>query len=152
MATIAVKAPVFRGLNRFQSTTVAKKSDAVFDAHELIVLNSGEADDFAGGASAVGLCVAGEDASQPEAPSGSPNADVVSVLLLDQVLAEMNFSGVFAQADIGTDFGLGTSGGHAIVDQTDTTNTAVRVVGLVEGAVGDTTARVLVRFNPDYYL
>lgn len=152
MATIAVKAPTFRGLNHFQSTTVAKKSDAAFDAHELIVLLNGEADDFAGGASAVGLCVAGEDASQPEAPSSSPNADVVSVLLLDQVLAEMNFSGVFAQADVGTDFGLTTSGGHAIVDQTNTTNVAVRVLGLVEGAVGDTTARVLVRFNPDYYL
>lgn len=152
MATIAVKAPVFRGLNRFQSTTVAKKSDAAFDAHELIVLLNGEADDFAGGANAVGLCVAGEAASQPEAPSGSPNTDVVSVLLLDQVLAEMNFSGVFAQTDIGTDFGLTTSGGHAIVDQTNTTNVAVRVIGLVEGAVGDTTVRVLVRFNPDYYL
>lgn len=152
MATITVKAPVFRGLNHFQSTTVEKKSDAVFEAGDLIVVASGLADDFAGGASAVGLCIAGEDASQPEAPDDSPNADVVDVNLLDNVLAEMNFSGTFAQADIGTSFGLTTSGGHPIVDQTDTTNLAVRVIGLVQGAVGDTTVRVLVRFVEDAFL
>lgn len=152
MATITVKAPVFRGLNHFQSATVPKKSDAAFEAGDLIVINSGEADDFAGGASAVGLAVASRDASQPEYPSGAPMDDVMPVNLLDQVLAEMNFSGVFAAADINTDFGLTTSGGHPIVDQTDTTNLAVRVIGLLEGAVGDTTVRVLVRFLPDAHL
>lgn len=152
MATIAVKAPVYRGLNEFQSTTVAKKSDAVFGAHDLVILTSGELDDFAGGASAVGLCVAGEAATHLEAPSGSPNEDVASVLLLDSVHAEMNLSGVFAQTSIGTDYGLTTSGGFPIVNASDTTNLAVRVIGLVEGAVGDTTVRVLVRFLEDAIL
>lgn len=146
MATITVKAPVFRGLKRFQSTTVPQKSDAAFEAGDLIVINSGEADDFAGGSDAVGLAIASRDADQPEAPSGSPNLDVIEVNLLDQVLAEMNLTGTFAESDINTDYGLTTDSGFVVVNRSDTTDTAVRVIGLVEGEAGDTTVRVLVRF------
>lgn len=150
MATIEVKAPAWRGLTQFQSATVKKASSQTFDSGDLVRVASGLATDFSGGASATALAIAGEDASQPEAPDGSPNADVVNLNLLhDRVLAEFNLSGTFAQTDIGAEYGLTTSGGHVVVNKSDTTNVAVKVLALVEGAVGDTTARVLVRFLPD---
>lgn len=146
--TFTVTKPRFYGLNETQSTTVKHEADAVFKANDLIIVASGLADDFAAGASAVGLCVAGEAAVQAEAPSGSPNAGVVTVLLLhDQVHAEMNLVGTFAQADIGDEFGLSNATyGVPYVLKSDTTNVCVRVIGLVDGAVGDSNVRVRVRF------
>lgn len=150
MAEIAVVKPVFHGLNETQSVAVAKKSDAVFKGGDLIIVASGLADDFAGGSSAVGLCVAGEPAVQPEAPAGSPNTGVVNVLLLhDQVHAEMNLVGTFAADDVGKAYGLSAATyGVPYVLKSDTTNTRVKVIQLIEGEVGDTNVRVKVRFIP----
>ena len=146
--TFAVTKPVFYGLKETQSVAVAKKSDAVFEGNDLIIVASGVADDFAAGASAVGLCVAGEDAVQAEAPSGSPNVDVVNVLLLhDQVHAEMNLVGTFAAADVGAEFGVSNATyGVPYVLKSDTSNKRVRVIQLIQGAVGDSNVRVKVRF------
>lgn len=146
--TFTVTEPRYYGLNETQSATVKHESAAVFKAGDLIIVSSGLADDFDAGANAVGLCVAGEDAVQPEAPSNSPNDDVVTVLLLhDQVHAEMNLVGTFAQADIGAEFGVSNATyGVPYVLKSDTTNKRVRVIQLVEGAVGDSNVRVKVRF------
>lgn len=146
--TFTVTEPKWYGLNETQSAVVKHESSAVFKANRLIIVASGLADDFAAGASATGLCVAGEDAVQAEAPSGSPNADVVNVFLLhDQVHAEMNLVGTFAQTDIGAEYGLSNAThGWEYVLKSDTTNKRVRVIQLVEGAVGDTNVRVKVRF------
>lgn len=148
--TFAVTKPVFYGLKETQAVAVKKKSDAVFEGGDLIIVASGEADDFAAGASAVGLCVAGEDAVQAEAPSGSPNTDVVNVLLLhDQVHAEMNLVGTFAADDVGKAYGVSNAThGVPYVLKSDTTNTRVKVIQLLEGAVGDDNVRVKVRFIP----
>jgi len=146
--TFTVKAPVWYGLNETQSVAVKHEADAVFKANDLIIVSSGLADDFAAGASAVGLGVAGEPAVEAEAPSGSPNAAVVNVMLLhDQVHAEMNLVGTFAQTDIGSEYGLSNATyGVPYVLKSDTTNKRVRVIQLIEGAVGDSNVRVKVRF------
>lgn len=147
MATITVRAPEWLRLEKLPSASVAKAASQTFKAGNLVIVSSGLVSDFAGGASAVNLCIADKSASEPEAPSGSPNQGQVEVLLLnDQFFAIMNLTGTFAQTDVGTNYGLTTSGGHVVVNKSDTTNTRVRVLGLIKGAVGDTTVRVKVRF------
>lgn len=144
--TFTVTAPNFRGLTRFKSAAVKKKASQTFKAHTLITVSSGLASDFAAGASAVGLCVAGTDASNDEAPSGSPNEALVDCYLLDDVLVEINLVGTLAAADVGAEFGLDVSNSQVSIKKSDTTNKRVRVVSILEGAVGDTNARVLARF------
>lgn len=146
--TLTVKRPVLRGLTRFKSAAVTKAASQTFDAGTIIIVAAGLASNFAGGASAVGLCVAGTDASNAEAPSGSPNEALVDCYLLDDVVAEMNLVGVLAAADVGAEFGLSASNSQVAVLKSDTTNKRVRVLSILEGAVGDTNARVLVRFLP----
>lgn len=147
--TLDIEAPVFRGLREFQSFTVAVASGADFDAYEFVQISSGEATDYT--ADADNLAVAGREASEDEAPSGSPNTGVVNVFRLhDQVTVEMNLTGTYAQTDIGTDYGLAEDGttGHMTVDRTDTSATRVRVMQRVKGEVGDDNVRVLVRVLP----
>ncbi len=148
MATIATEKPVWRGLDRFQSVTVKKAASQTFEAGDLVAVVSGLVEDYANDDTL--LAVAGQDASQPEAPSGSPNADVVDLWrLTPNVIGEFNLIGTFAQSDIGADYGLVLTSGVPTIDKSDTTNTRVKVLALVEGAVGDTNVRVLARFLTD---
>lgn len=148
MATLDIKAPVFRGLNYSQFVTVAKASGQTFEAGDLITIASGEATDYSNDSQA--LAVAGEAASHAEAPAGSPNEGVVNVNLLhDNVLCEFSFSGTYAQSDLGIDYGLVLSSGVVVVDKSETGTVCVRPLQLVKGAVGDTNVRVLCRFLPE---
>ena len=145
--TFTVTKPVWRGIDEERFVAVKKASTQSFSAGDLVILSSGLATDFSGGSSAVQMAIAGEDASQLEAPSGSPNNTLVDLLLIDDdVTGEMNMSGTFAQTDISTEYGLTTSGGIVVVNKSDTSNKRVKVIQLLQGAVGDTYARVLVRF------
>jgi len=149
--TYPIEAPVHRGLTEFRSTTIPKAASQSWAAGDIIITASGLATDFAAGASAVGLGLAGQAAVEAEAPSGSPNYANVDVYLLDEVLTEINLVGTHAAADIGAEFGLDIDSGatgFVYVKKSDTTNKRVRVLARLSGAVGDSNVRVLVRWLP----
>ncbi len=147
--TFTVEAPVWEGLNYSSFVSVKKAASQTFNAGDLVILSSGLVSNFSGGAGAVNLAIAGEDASQPEAPSGS-TFDVVSLQRLhDEMTGIMTLTGTFAQTDIGAEYGLTTSSNEVVVNKSDTTNKRVKVLELVKGAVGDTNVRVRVRFTSD---
>lgn len=148
MATITTKKPSFRGLREFHSVAVKKATSQTFENGDIVAVVSGLVEDYANDDTL--LAVAGADATQTEAPSGSPNADLVDLYLLgNTVIMEANLVGTFAQSDIGTDYGLVLTSGVVTIDKSDTTNTRVKVLELLEGAVGDTNVRVAARFLTD---
>lgn len=143
--TFTVTAPTWEGLKLDSFAYVKKAGSQTFSANDLVQIASGLVTDYANDADM--LAVAAVDASETEAPSGSPNAALAPVWRLTPgVTAIMNMNGVFAQADLGVAYGLVLSGSIPVVDQTDTTNTRVIAIELIEGAVGDTNVRVRVRF------
>lgn len=73
--------------------------------------------------------------------------DKVRVVPLSGKKAIISAKGVLASSHIGAQFGLLQEGRHTVLDLSNTTTAAAKVLEVVEGKVGDEYARVLVQFN-----
>lgn len=73
--------------------------------------------------------------------------DKVRVVPLSGKKAIISAKGVLAGTHIGAQFGLLQEGRHTVLDLSNTTTAAAKVLEVVEGKVGDEYARVLVQFN-----
>ena len=73
--------------------------------------------------------------------------DKVRVVPLSGKKAIISAKGVLADTHIGAQFGLLQEGRHTVLDLSNTTTAAAKVLEVVEGKVGDEYARVLVQFN-----
>lgn len=73
--------------------------------------------------------------------------DKVRVVPLSGKKAIISAKGVLANTHIGAQFGLLQEGRYTVLNLSNTTTAAARVLGVVEGEVGDEYARVLVQFN-----
>lgn len=73
--------------------------------------------------------------------------DKVRVVSLSGKKAIISAKGVLDDTHIGAQFGLLQEGRHTVLDLSNTTTAAAKVLEVVEGKVGDEYARVLVQFN-----
>lgn len=73
--------------------------------------------------------------------------DKVRVVPLSGKKAIISAKGTLASNHIGAQFGLLQEGQHTVLNLSNTTTAAAKVLGVVEGKVGDEYARVLVQFN-----
>ena len=73
--------------------------------------------------------------------------DKVRVVPLRGKRAIISAKGVLSSTHIGAQFGLLQEGRHTVLDLSNTTTPAAKVLEVVEGKVGDEYARVLVQFN-----
>lgn len=71
----------------------------------------------------------------------------VDVVPITGKLGIISAKGTLASANIGASFGLLQEGRYTVLDLANTATAAATILEVVEGAVGDQYARVLVRFN-----
>ena len=151
MATIATaRARLHTEAPNFARFPVA--SGATFVRNDIVTITSGEAADAAADdVTALALAVESSTDAYYEGHGANPLSQSpthVQVALLGQgTLVEMTFLGVVAEADFGSAFGLGVSGGIHVIEKAETTAKAFVPLYLADelhgGVIGDTNARVV---------
>lgn len=89
----------------------------------------------------------GSFVDNPGASWFASRPSTVDVVGLSGKLGIISAKGVLASGNIGASFGLTQEGRNTVLDLSNTATAAATIQQVVEGAVGDEYARVLVRFN-----